>query len=367
MPGAPFADLARLVGGLDLADRPTPFLVADLDAVDRNIDRMARFFEGVDADVRPHFKHHKCTQLALAQVAAGAIGITCATPREAAVLVHAGIEDVLVANVLTDPARLASLAESARASRVTVAVDSTTAVDLAAAAAGRAGSTFGVVIEVDIGMRRSGVGSAGEALAIVREVVEREGLEYRGVMAYEGNLVGVEDRAERSAAVHAAFEPIEELVAMLAQEGLAAEIVTGGAASTYRSVCELPFMTEVQAGSYVFMDATYAELAPEFEPALAVVTTVATARAGRPVVVDVGAKRMATDWGRPALAGFAAEHYATSEEHCRFTVTGSLPSVGERVAVIPAHSCVTVSMHSHIVGCRNGEPVQILDIDGRDN
>jgi D-threonine aldolase len=363
----PFAELARLVRGLDLADRPTPFLVADLDAVDRNVDRMARFFAGADAGLRPHFKHHKCTELARAQVAAGAIGITCATPREAAVLVRAGIEDVLVANVVCDPARLASLAESARAGRVTIAVDSTTAVELAAAAAGRAGSTLGVVIEVDIGMRRSGVGSAAEALALARELQAREGLEYRGVMAYEGNLVGMEDPRARAAAVRASFEPIEALVASLAQEGLAPEIVTGGAASTYRTVCELPFMTEVQAGSYVFMDATYVDLAPEFEPALAVVTTVATARPGRPVVVDAGAKRMATDWGRPALAGFAAEHYATSEEHCRFTIDGSLPGVGERVAVVPAHGCVTISMHDHVVGCRNGEPVSVLDIDGRDN
>lgn len=362
-----FGNLAGLVRTLNLPDRPTPFLVADLDAADRNINRMADFFAGVDADLRPHFKHHKCTELARSQVAAGAIGITCATPREAAALVHAGIEDILVANVITNPPRLASLASSARQSRITIAVDSTVAVERAAAAARDAGSTLGVVIEVDIGMRRSGVGSAAEALTLAREVPERDGLEYRGVMAYEGNLVSIEDTQARAEAVRTAFAPIEELVALLAQEGLPAAIVTGGAASTYRFVSELPFMTEVQAGSYVFMDATYVTLAPEFEPALAVVSTVATARAHRPVVVDVGAKRMATDWGRPALAGFDAEHYATSEEHCRFTVTGNLPSVGERVAVVPAHSCVTISMHSHIIACRNGEPVGVLDVDARDD
>jgi D-serine deaminase-like pyridoxal phosphate-dependent protein len=167
--------------------------------------------------------------------------------------------------------------------------------------------------------------------------------------------------------VREAFAPIGELVGALADEGLAPEIVTGGAASTYRTSCELPFMTEVQAGSYLLMDATYVALTPEFEPALAVVSTVATAQPGRPVVVDVGAKRMATDWGVPVLAGFAAAHYATSEEHCRFTVSGDLPAVGERVAVIPAHTCVTVSMHSHIIGCRNGRQVSVLEVDGRDD
>jgi D-serine deaminase-like pyridoxal phosphate-dependent protein len=362
----PFAELARLVQDLDLPELQTPFLVADLDVVDRNITRMAAFFASVDANLRPHFKHHKCTALARQQVAAGAIGMTCATPREAAALVAAGIDDVLVANVITDPARLAALAATASAGRVTIAVDSLVAVELASAAAQRAGTTLGVVIEVDIGMRRSGVSSAAEALALVRAVPDVLGLEYRGIMAYEGHLVSVADADQRRRDVEAAFAPLKELLFALELEGLPAEIVTSGAAATYRTIAGLPFMTEVQAGSYVFMDATYVTLAPEFEPALALVSTVATARRGRPLVVDVGAKRMATDWGVPALAGFSAEHYATSEEHCRFNVHGRLPAVGQRVAIVPAHGCVTVSMHSHIVGCRDGRCVGVLDIDGRD-
>lgn len=364
---APFTDLARFVAGLDLPELQTPFLVADLDAVQRNMDRMASFFASTNADLRPHFKHHKCSELASQQVAAGAIGMTCATPREAAALAQAGIDDILLANVITDPARLALLARTAGKCRLTIAVDSTSAIDLASRAASRAGTTIGVVIEVDIGMRRSGVESATETVALARAAVAAPGLDYRGVMAYEGHLVGMMGREERSAAVKTAFAALEPILAALADEGLPAEIVTGGAASTYRAVTELPFMTEVQAGSYLFMDATYVELAPEFEPALAIVATVATARHGRPVVLDVGAKRMATDWGTPALAGLRSEHYATSEEHCRFMVSGPLPSVGERVAVVPAHACVTISMHRQIVGCRNGAQVCVLEVDGRDD
>jgi D-serine deaminase-like pyridoxal phosphate-dependent protein len=126
-------------------------------------------------------------------------------------------------------------------------------------------------------------------------------------------------------------------------------------------------MTDVQAGSYVLMDAMYVQLVPEFEPALAVVSTVATARPGRPVVLDAGAKHMATDLGQPALAGYDALWYANSEEHCGFVVSGpSLPAVGERVPVIPGHACSTIAMHGTIVGCRSGRAERMLAIDGRD-
>ena len=170
-----------------------------------------------------------------------------------------------------------------------------------------------------------------------------------------------------SAWADAAFEPISDLLEQLKRSGLDVEMVTGGAASTYDVAYRLPYLTDVQAGSYVFMDATYARLVPEFEVALAVIATVATSRPDRPVVLDVGSKRISTDWGLPVLAGFHARHYANSEEHNRFVVDGPrMPEVGERVAVVPGHSSSTVSLYQHIVGCRNSRFERILKVDGRD-
>jgi D-serine deaminase-like pyridoxal phosphate-dependent protein len=301
------------------------------------------------------------------QLEAGATGITCATSDELVAAVGAGIRDVLVANVTTDRARLAQIAQSARHADVTIAVDSDASASLASDAATRAGSTLRVLIEYDIGMRRSGVGSVAEALELAEFIAASPGLAFHGIQAYEGNLVAMPDRAERTASVLEAFAPMPELLRELAGRGFEVEMFSGGSAATYEAAGNLPFMTDVQAGTYVLMDATYVELVPEFEPALAVVATVATARPGRPLVVDVGAKRMSTDWGEPALAGYAAAYYAISEEHCRFVVSGaSLPAVGERVAIVPGHACPTVALYSTIVGWRDGRVERLLTIDGRD-
>lgn len=363
----PFPGLARLASELELPELPTPFLVVDLDVMERNIERMAAYFGTSRSRLRPHMKHHKCSEISRLQLKAGCAGITCATSDEIRAAVRGGIDDILLANVLTDRKRLASVADSARDAKVTIASDSAHAAQLASAAATDHHVHLGVVVEVDIGMHRSGVSTADEAVELAQYIASLPGLSFRGIMAYEGGLVEIEDRAARSAAVHAAFEPIGDLLEQLKRAGLDVEMVTGGAASTYDVAYGLPYLTDVQAGSYVFMDAAYATLVPEFEVALAAIATVATSRPGRPVVLDVGSKRISTDWGIPVLAGFHARHYANSEEHNRFMVEGPrMPEVGERVAVVPGHSSSTVSLYQHLVGCRNNRFERILKVDGRD-
>ncbi len=356
-----------MVPTLDAVDYQTPFLVVDLDAMERNLARMSEYFAHRPAALRPHLKHHKCTEIARMQLDAGARGITCATLDELAAAVRAGITDVLVANVVTDRARLASIAHSACQADVTIAVDSEPSVVLASDAATSAGATVRVLIEYDVGMRRSGVDEITEALDLAELVTRLPGLVLRGIQAYEGNPVGIPDRTERKARVIEAFAAMPHLLSELGDHGYEVEMFSGGSASTYSVSGNLPFMTDVQAGTYVLMDATYVQLVPEFEPALAVVSTVATARPGRPVVVDAGAKHMATGWGQPVLAGYDALWYATSEEHSRFVVSGpSLPAVGERVAVVPGHACSTIALFGTIVGWRGGRVERMLAIDGRD-
>jgi D-serine deaminase-like pyridoxal phosphate-dependent protein len=362
----PYPGLAAFAA-VELPGQPTPFAVVDLDGMERNIARMAGYFAERPANLRPHFKHHKCSEIARMQIAAGAVGITCQTSDEVAAAVRGGIGDVLIASVVTDRTRLAALARSAADARVTVAVDSAVAAVMAAEAAARAGVVLEVVVEYDIGMHRSGVESIAEAVALAEQVAALPGLEFRGVMAYEGHLVKVADRDERAAGVRAAFAPIPALLNALAEHGFQARMFTGGATSTYDCAGNLAFMTDVEAGSYVLMDAAYAQLVPEFEPALAVIATVVTSRPGRPLVVDAGSKRVGSEAGRPVLAGFPAAHQATSEEHNRFVIAGSrMPSVGERVAIVPGHTCSTVALYRTLVGCRGGRCERLLEIDGRD-
>ena len=282
-------------------------------------------------------------------------------------LARCGVEDLLLANVVTDPVRLASVSEAARGTAVTLAVDSKTTASMASDAAGRAGAVIGAVVEVDIGMRRNGVSGTGEAVDLAEFVDSLPGLQFRGVMAYEGNLMGLIDRAERAARVLEAFEPIADLVDVLRRKGMNVAMVTGGAASTYDVTGHMDMITDVQAGSYALMDAVYMQLLPEFEPAVAIICSVLTSRPGRPVVADAGAKRLATDWGTPVLAGWESTHYATSEEHIRFVVSADTrPEVGERVAVIPAHTCTTMSMHSQARGFRSAQFDHVVAIDCRD-
>ena len=201
---------------------------------------------------------------------------------------------------------------------MTIAVDSSAAAEMASAAARGEGTTLDVVIEYDIGMHRSGVESIPEALALADRIDSLGGLEFRGVMAYEGHLVKTADRSARTAAVLEAFAPMPALLAELGDHGHEVSMFTGGASSTYDVSGNLPFMTDLEAGSYVLMEyAAYVRLVPEFEPALAVVATVARSRPGRPLVVDAGAERIGSDVGTPVLAGFPATHQSTSEEYNR--------------------------------------------------
>jgi D-serine deaminase-like pyridoxal phosphate-dependent protein len=145
------------------------------------------------------------------------------------------------------------------------------------------------------------------------------------------------------------------------------DVLTGGATATYDTLAALPHVSDVQAGTYVLMDSTYRFLAPEFEPAMAVIATVQTVRPGERVVVNAGAKRISTDWGSPELAGYASAFVYSAEEHTVFRLTGGdTPSVGDRVAIIPGHACTTMSLYRRAFGCRSGELERVLEIDARD-
>ena len=372
-PGGPATDeigpaaLQAIPNARNTAGMPTPYLAIDVEVMARNLQRMHSFFRGRKSRLRPHVKTHKCSTIARTQIASGATGLTCSTTDEVAAMSSAGIRDLLLANVVTDRVRLQRLANVARDAEVTVAVDSTESAGLLSEAAKRSGASIGVVIDCDIGMGRNGVSAVDEALHLANVAEELPALSVRGVMAYEGHLVGIADREERARAAVGAFALAREVFDQLRSAGFAVSIFTGGATATYDSSGIDPHMTDVQAGTYPLMDNTYAGLTPEFEPAAAVITTVLTVRSLGRLVLNVGSKRISTDVGIPRLVGYPAIFGYVAEEHTVFTLTSrSCPAVGELVAVVPGHICTTMAMHRRVPGYRDGVLETIFEIDARD-
>ena len=338
---------------------PTPALVLSLEELTRNLGLMASARPG--PTLRPHVKAHKCTGIARRQVEAGHRSFTCATPREVIGMARAGVgDDLLLANESVDPRRLAAMATAERETgiMVTVAVDSDTTVDLAAAAGVRH-----VLIDVNVGLPRCGC--APESARALAERATRAGLIVRGVMGYEGHLMTVPE-ADKPGKVKACMsllvDAFDSLVDVAGDE---CRIISAGGTGTYHvfdpADSVLGRINEVQAGSYALMDSSYGGQPLPFEQALYVVGTVISTTArdkGSWAVIDVGLKSLGMDHGNPHIEG--ATVWFCSDEHTTFSKNdGSLPAIGERVMVRPAHIDPTIALHSDIhVVPRWGEPVQ---------
>jgi D-serine deaminase-like pyridoxal phosphate-dependent protein len=324
------------------ADVPTPALLVDRAAAERNIARaVAALPRGVA--LRPHFKAHKCTRLLELQLAAGGcVGVTCATAYEAEVVAtrFPGL-DVLVANETVDPHALAALARASGRARVTACVDDPRHVELLADPRAR----LEVLVEVDVGQRRCGV-EPGGAVALAELVDATPGLTLRGLQGYEGHAVLLADRAERAKAVdHAAHLLAAERDA-LRDRGLRCDVVSGGGTGTLDLAAAAGVLTEIQAGSYVLMDASYGGLGLPFERALVCRSTVIS-RSRERVVLDAGLKALSAEYGlpRPAEPG-ALEVLSLADEHATARVPAdSTLAVGDPVLLVPAHVDPTVNLH----------------------
>ena len=336
---------------MNVRDLGTPALVIDADALEHNLVTMAAARPGTS--LRPHVKAHKSTSLAAAQAAHGHPSFTCATPREVVGLAAAGLgHDLLLANEVLDPRRLAMLAAAQEHASITVAVDSPETVDAAAAAGLRQ-----ALVDVNIGLPRCGCRprEAGH----IADLARTRGMTVRGVMGYEGHLMVVPDHAEQEAKVR---DAVDRLLAAHADVG--GEVISAGGTGTYHLHDRV---TEVQAGSYALMDSHYAQLGRPFQQACFVVGTVISANP-RFAVADVGLKAMGMDHGNPSIAEFdgsGADVWFLSDEHITFVPHVGVASVGERVWVVPAHIDPTMAMHDVAWLVRGHEVIDRWPIDLR--
>jgi D-threonine aldolase len=351
------ARVGEPVGHID-----TPALIVDLDAFERNLDLMANAVHGAGIALRPHAKSHKCPDIADAQLERGAAGICCQKVGEAEAFVAAGIRDVLITNEIVGAAKLARLAALARVATIGVLADDAANVREIGVAARAAGSTLDVLVEIDVGGARCGVAAGVAAVAIAMAVVRTPPLQFRGIHAYHGAAQHLRTPDARRIASVGAAELARETKAAIEAAGIACPVVTGGGTGTWQHERDSGVYTEIQPGSYIFMDADYNRnaLAPDqhhFEQSLYVVATVMSTPMRERAIVDAGLKALAFDSGPPQVYGARGlEFVKASDEHGVIMVAahGESPHLGDRVWLIPGHCDPTVNLYDWIVGVRDG-------------
>ena len=332
---------------MKLSGLPTPALILDIHALKANADKMQALLAGSTLKLRPHYKSHKCAAIAKWQIDSGAIGMTCAKLSEAEDLCDAGIEDILVANQIVDPAKIRRLADLAGNCRLTVCVDSAENIAALSDAAANSGNTIYCLVEYDIGMERCGVVTKEEVLALAQQISGSKNLVFEGIQAYAGHISHVVDPAQRKESTAQNSEKVEQLVAYLSTHGIPVKTISGGSTGTAEIKAMEGLYTELQAGSYLFMDATYQTLSLPFQNALFLLTTVVSQREGL-TVVDAGVKTCGVDQGMPAVLDGTVEEIVASEEHFQLHGYSQRKAVGEKMLLIPGHCCSTVNLHDKI-------------------
>ncbi len=353
---------------------PTPALVCDLDALEANVAAMARFARSAGLALRPHAKSHKSSFVARLQLSAGAAGIACAKLAEAEALVGAldaaGVDprSVLLTSPTVGDAAARRVASLARSCALLCCVDSVEGVaELASVRA-----AVGVVVDVDVGLGRTGVTSAPGAVAVARAALDA-GLIVAGVQGYGGHLQHVAGRAARREATAAATARLADAVAALSAAGVGVGLVTGGGTGTAGLDAELGVLSEVQPGSYAFMDREYRDALgddPEgrFAQSLFVDATVVSANHEGHVTIDAGLKAMATDAGSPVVATPAGDHSYSffGDEHGLVTQDPAHPLArGDRVALVPPHCDPTVDRYDTMWLVRGDRVVGSAPIEAR--
>jgi len=334
---------------------PTPALVLDLDLFETNLARMAARLKAVGKSLRPHFKAHKCPEIAKRQIAAGAIGVCCATVGEAELVASAGIEGVLLTSPLADPLKMARVI----ATRAMVVVDNAQQVTWYDEAAKAAGVKLDVLVDLDVGDHRTGARSKDQALAIAEQVDSAENLELKGIQAYSvvgSHAGGLEQRQEVSKDV---FAQVYQLLGTMLRRGLCCDIVTGGSTGTWEIDTQVADLTELQAGSYVFMDLAYRKEGLDFANALNVLGTVVSANHDAFVTVDAGFKAFSTDRGYgPDVLGHPGATYRWGGDEFGY-VDGAKLALGDRVRFLHPHCDPTVNLYDRVYACR-GQNVETV-------
>lgn len=352
--------------GTPVEELDTPAIVIDLDAAESNIKRMQEFANGAGISVRPHTKTNKSPFWAWKQVNAGAIGICCAKVGEAEMMALAGIPEILIPNQIVTTRKIKRLMSVAGTTKTIVAVDHEDNVANLSEAATSYGVELGILIEVNVGMDRCGV-EPDDAAALAAAIAKAPGLRFDGIMGYEGHTVAARDFEERKTEALRAMDKLLSAAASIRQAGIPVNIVSAAGTGTYNITGALEGITEIQPGSYIFMDGDYLEVFNDFQPAMTLLTTVIS-RTGDRGVLDCGLKSVSIDRGRPYAVGIeGVEVGGPSEEHTKIVLSGEAKNltVGDNVSLRAMHGDTTINVHDYYFCVRNGKLETVAPILGR--
>ena len=376
--------------GKPISEIETPALMVDLDIMEANMDKMMAFLKecGAGVGIRPHAKSHKTPQIALLQMAKGALGICCAKLGEAEAMAEGGLPDILIANQVIGERKLQRLAALSKKTDLKVAVDTKENLTDISKELAKQGGKVGIVIEVEVGNKRGGIRTNEQAVEIAKLASTLPGVWYAGVMGYEGHAVFMPDFESRKAAAAKSYDILLGVRdAVKQQAGLDSAIVSAAGSGTYMFAGKREGLTDIEAGSYIFMDVRYGGTAGvDFRHSLAVVATIASHPEPDLYICDAGIKSMTKEFGMVSTLpsyGLKVDHM--SEEHISFVPTDSpdqLPGfkdldekyakkarkplkIGDKVLLIPSHCCTTVNLHDVIYAIRDGKVEDVWRVAGR--
>ena len=334
----------------------TPALLVDLDVMEANIARIVAKCRAHGVAWRPHSKAHKTPEIAHMQLAAGAIGITCAKLGEAEVMAAAGIRDILIANQIVGPIKIGRLVRLTEHADPIVCVDSIENLIELDEAFGNAGKRLRVAIEVNIGMNRAGVEPGSPVVALAQAMAKRQGLLFVGVAGWESQATTIADSGEKERTVRDAVAALTASARACAAAGHSVVVVSCGGTGTFPYCVQQPGVTEVQVGGAIFSDMHYlTHYHVDFAPALTVLTTVTSRPTPTRVIVDAGRKSMSGDAAMPAPRGIPpVSAMKLSSEHTKIELEqpNAAPNLGDKIELIVGYSDTTVHLHEEIVGVR---------------
>ncbi len=346
------------------ADIATPALVIDLDAFERNIARMAAHCREQGIALRAHAKTHKCAEVARRQIAAGAIGQSCAILDEAEHLAAGGIGNILITSPLVSENSVRRLlALNAHSPGLMAVVDNKEIVSRLSQAAFSAGQALTLLVDIDVGHRRTGIAPGEPAVALAAQVAQSAGLKFAGIQGYAGHIQHIADRAERQARAVEVMDMLRQTRELLKARGLVPRIISGGGTGSFDMDPAAQVLTELQAGSYIFMDRQYNEIwpgGPPFETSLFVLTRVVSANQPDMVTTDGGQKSFATDADAPLIAygPKGASYSVFGDEYGRVRLPeGEKMRIGDAVVCVTPHCDPTVNLYGHYVVIRGNEVV----------
>ena len=353
--------------GMPIFDVDTPSIIVDLDVAEKNIKNMQDFANSQNVSMRPHSKTNKSPYWAKKQIAQGAIGICCAKLGEAEQMAAAGINEILIPNQIVGKSKIQRLVDVNKISKVIVAVENEQNLEDLSEAFVKDSRILSVIVEVNVGMDRCGV-ELDEIIEFVKLIKSKNGLKFEGIMGYEGHTVNINNYEDRVSEATKAMNILIEAKNLLVENGIEVDIVSASGTGTYNITSTIDGITELQCGSYIFMDGNYLKIFDDFEPALSVISTVISRRDDR-IVLDCGLKSISMDQGLPEVIFPKGITFTSlSEEHSKCLITDPQANnlkVGDKVLLRPMHGDTTINLHDEYFVYRGDLFEESIPIVGR--